>query len=166
MFGIEQLTTSVNGLSRETKLLRLTVAEHTSALQSLTAVLRRFLGPPSPTGKLIFVLQGEQEMGLVYDVTLPALPEVPEAADVIGGRLSLKFDGVDQPVIETAVGQKFVNGVIVAQGAIVDVSFSFVDDAGNVSVNPLVLPTFTATDTIPPPDAVDGLAVTLIGEQA
>jgi hypothetical protein len=50
------------------------------------------------------------------------------------------------------------------QGPTAKVSFVHVDDAGNESANPLALPEFQVSDTVPPPDAVDGFALVATGE--
>jgi hypothetical protein len=104
-------------------------------------------------------------MALVYSASLPSLPDVPEAADVVRGELKLKYDGVDQPAVETARDATAVE-IRVAQGVLVEASFGFVDDAGNPSANPVVAQPFTAIDTIAPPDAVGGLGFTLVSEEA
>lgn len=134
-------------------------------LKYIARGVRRLNGPPSPVGQLTFRQTSKENSMLVYELDLPKTPSVPEAADVVGGRIRLSFDGADAQVVETAKDQTLAT-VKVKQGATVDASFVFVDDAGNESKNPLVLPQFTATDTIPPPDAVEGFGARLVSEEA
>ena len=101
---------------------------------------------------------------LTYSVDLPSLPDVPAAADVVKGVLQLIFNGVAQPPIDTTVGQTTIDSVEIEQDTQVEGNFVFMDDAGNVSHSPTVLTPFTATDTIPPPDAVGGLGMHAVSE--
>ena len=89
------------------------------------------------------------------------LPVVPELTDVVSQKFEVVVDGV-ATVQELAVGVD-VAEFEVSQNSNVDLSLSYVDDAGNVSSK--VTQSFVALDTIAP-DAPGAFGeITLIGER-
>jgi len=111
------------------------------------------LRPPKP-GAITVKLKGENQM-LNYQITYPA----PTSPDVVGWNLSVTIDGaVDERTGELS---ESVIKFSAMDGQLVELSFAFVDDAGNVST-PRSL-SFVAKDTIPP-DAPEDFQVTLVSE--
>lgn len=106
-------------------------------------------------------------MGMVFSFALPTeLPDSPQSADVVGGRVRFTVNGTEHS-FATEKGQASLGNIDIKQDALVGPQeFVFVDDAGNVSANPLVLPEFTVVDNIAPSDPVEGFAVASVGEVA
>lgn len=160
MFGIESLTRAVD---RNTA----AVDRHTTALYALGELLERMIGPPSPAGQFRLNQMGKDSGMLVYNADLPQLPaDHPQAADTVSGRIRLFYDDVEQPAIDTPLGATVHEGIRIPEGTRVRGQFAFVDNSGNESTNPTVLTEFTASDTIPPPDAEGGFGLTAVAEEA
>jgi hypothetical protein len=154
-----------------------TLSVHCPALDAVADELRRGRliaahqagWPPAadPQGTIAFRLTGEAPMSrLVYEFALPPVPTGDAAAaDIRQQELTLTVDNVAQAPLIVGLEQTTIRAAV-PQGSRVSASFRYIDDAGNGSANPLVLPEFEAVDTIPPPDPVGGLGTTLIGEVA
>jgi hypothetical protein len=110
---------------------------------------RDWIGTVPNPGTLRVSVTGEYGMGLRYKVLLPT---GDDQTDVVGGRLTHTnvMAGVSTTAtIDTALGQTEVDGLVADQDTEVSLSFTYVDDAGNVSSTPSVL-TLMLQDTIPP----------------
>jgi len=131
----------------------------TVAIGQLNKTLRRFFPVPTP-GSLKITVIGESQMAnmLGFKIVLPELP--PEPNDIVGGEVTVVIGGGDPQIIPTTKEQTEVIDLSGEQGAEVQVSFVYIDDAGNKSEEASTL-TETLVDTIPPatPGAL-GLAVT------
>ena len=97
---------------------------------------------------------------LIFDVVLPAIPEAP--SDIVGGRLTYVIAEVEAVVVDTAVGQEKVEVLRGNDGDTVALSFVWVDDAGNESVEPSTLEA-VLVDTFPPPNPGE-LGIVVTGE--
>lgn len=139
-------------LTADRKLLKL-LGRLVRAVEGIERHLRKTV---NPTGPVHFrQVPGDNRMSQIF-VTLPQLPDHPESGDVVKGELTPTVNGEVGSVIETAVGQEEAFLGDFAEDVALSVSFVFVDNAGNKSVNPLVAE-YTVSDTTPPPDAVEGL---------
>lgn len=140
----------------------------TSAIEALTVQVKRIADsltrPPNPIGPFRARLISEGNHMLIYEFDLPQLP-AGNHPDVTHGRVALTFNGEVQPEVKTEIGQAVLSPVKIEQGTNVAGDFAFVDDAGNPSANPTELTPFTASDTIPPPDAVGGFGARMVGEE-
>jgi hypothetical protein len=134
-------------------------------LKRIERLLKRIAGAENPVGQLTATLISEENEMLIYNFALPQLPDPSNPGDTAKGLVRLSFGGVEQASVETTVGQVSLDGVRIPQGAVVTGSFVFVDDAANESAVPVVLTEFTASDTIPPPDATGTFSATLVGEE-
>ena len=134
--------------------------------RELTRIRRRYLGPITPLAGFSIRVTGETDMGKMrHEFDLPPLQtEHPDAADVVGGQVRLKFDGVDQPPIPTAKDQLLLGDVDIDKGVTVSAAFGWMDDDGNFSQNPTVLPDFVVADNVAPPDPVAGFGVRAVAE--
>lgn len=133
--------------------------ELTGAIEQLNKTLRRFFPVPTP-GSLKITVIGESQMAnmLGFKIVLPELP--PEPNDIVGGEVTVIIGGGEPQIIPTTKDQVEIVDLSGEQGAQVQVSFVYIDDAGNKSEEASTL-TETLVDTIPPatPGAL-GLAVT------
>jgi len=103
-------------------------------------------------------------MGIKYVVNLPALPEKEsDAAEIAGGQLTLK-NGDQESVISTQKDQTVVEGLSGEQNSTVDLSFVWVDDAGNPSDTPLTA-SGVLLDTFAPVNPTGVLGITTVGEE-
>jgi hypothetical protein len=102
-------------------------------------------------------------MFIVYDVAIPPLQDVPEAADVSHGEIRFQSDPA-QEAVSVSKGAAVHSGVKLLKNVPVIASFGWMDDDGNFSANPTTLPEFTPTDTVAPPDPVEGFGFTATGE--
>lgn len=144
--------------------------EHTGpALDSIAKSLDRYVRhqtgypkPPNPFNGLNFYLSGDPAMPRLF-VSLPQVPaDHPESDDVVSGELTLKVGDAEPQVIATELGQaEYEVGELPAEDTVLSASFSFVDNAGLRSANPLTA-SYTVADTTPPPDAVDGLGFKVV----
>jgi len=99
---------------------------------------------------------------LRFNVQLPAMP--PEPNDIDGGELVVAIDGEPQEPMATEKGQTVVEGFAGAPGTEVELSFVYLDSAGNALDMPSVI-NQELVDTISPPD--DGkLGIALGGKIA
>jgi hypothetical protein len=132
----------------------------TKSIDGLNSTIKRvFFKPPNP-GPLRITATGELQMAnmLGFKIVLPELP--PEPNDIVSGELTVSIGTGEAQVIPTTKEQTEIVGLSGEQGAEVNVSFVYVDDAGNRSEEASSL-LETLVDTIPPatPGAL-GLAVT------
>jgi hypothetical protein len=164
MLGIPDLTRAVINLGLRMERVSTRLSE---AIDAHTKALYRLMGPPAPQGPITFRVTGEADMAIVYEADLPQLPaDHPQNADVVRGEIRLQFDGAAQAPIETAIGATTHAGIRVPEGTLVSGEFVFIDNASNPSVNPVALAPFTASDTVPPPDAEGGFGLRAVGEEA
>lgn len=84
---------------------------------------------------------------LTFKINLPAEPTEPN--DIASGELTVTIAGGTPTVMPTAKGQIEVVGLTGNQGDSVEVTFAYIDDAGNRSVQPSGL-NVVLSDTIPP----------------
>lgn len=134
-------------------------------LKEVLRLLKRIAGATDPIGLIAFKQTGEDNNMLGYKVTLPTLdPNDPQSKDVVKGLLRLVLNDTPQPDIETAPGQLVIDEFPIEQGTSVAGDFVFVDDAGNLSKNPVAIVPFTASDTIPPPNPIGGVGFENISE--
>lgn len=111
-------------------------------------------------GPIRAVLTGESDMlDITFKVQLPEEPTEPN--DIVGGKLTVAINGEEQE-FDTVKGQTEVDGLVGPQGAAVDLSFVYVDDAGNESVQPSTA-SVVLEDTVPPANP-GTLGVTITGE--
>ena len=131
----------------------------TSSINGLNATLRRLFQPPDP-GPLQIVVTGDSDMAsmLGFKILLPELP--PEPNDIVNGELTVQIGEATPSIIATAKEQTEITGMSGEQGVMVNVSFVYVDDAGNRSEEASTI-SIILVDTIPPatPGAL-GLTVT------
>ena len=145
------------------KKIRKAVEANTAAMLTLAKAVRLLAGPPSGIGPFYIEIVGENEM-LVARVKLPSIPEGTPEGEVVAGKLVLVVNGNEQTT-DTLPGQEFVEGLTFNDGDKVSGSFSFVDNAGNVSLTPKTFDEVELKDTIPVEPTGDfGIEVT--GEQA
>jgi hypothetical protein len=123
------------------------------------------VGPLNPLTPLTFTQTGEEMGSIIYDVAIPPLQDVPEAADVVQGEIRFASDPAQEKVI-VPLGTSVQSGVKLLKGVPVVASFGWLDDDGNFSKNPTTLPEFTPSDTVAPPDPVEGFGLTATGEEA
>lgn len=125
----------------------------------LVKYLKFLIGSFSKKGKLEYKLIEENEMGLVYNVFLPA----NETPDVVKRTLKVSVDGVDK-LVEVEPSVSLVTLDPIKDNSSVVLTLQDTDDAGNVSEwsEPL---SFTALDTIVP-SAPGKISVKLISEVA
>jgi hypothetical protein len=96
---------------------------------------------------------------LTYEATLPT---VPAGTDVTSQRFSVVEDGVaqaEQTLAKDATTATFE----VTQGASVDLSLTYVDDAGNVSAPRTQ--SFVAQDSLPPDAPGDFQEIKVVSER-
>ena len=131
----------------------------TKSINGLTTTLKRFFQLPDP-GPLQIVVTGDSDMAsmLGFKILLPALP--PEPNDIVHGELTIQIGESTPSIIATAKEQTEVTGLSGEQDTTVNVSFVYIDDAGNRSEDASTI-SEVLVDTIPPatPGAL-GLAVT------
>lgn len=112
----------------------------------LTQLLDRLRNLPDPD-PITITITAENGAMLTFKINLP--PEPTEASDIESGELTVTVGGGTPAVIPTVKGQTEVAGLTGNQGDTVEVTFAYVDDAGNRSVHPSSL-SVELTDTIPP----------------
>lgn len=142
-------------------------AKGTDRLVSVLERIERKLGlivsaltiPPRP-GTISLKVTGENRNMIQFSVQLPALPTEPN--DIAKGELTVKVGDGEPTVHEVAKDQTEVTGLEGAQDATVELTFTYIDDAGNRSANPAVFTT-TLADTVPPADP-GALGVVVTGE--
>lgn len=159
--NISKAARAIPKIAKELKRIR-------KSLDDLLDILDPLSDVPNPVGPLTATLISEEDGMLIYDFTpLPQLADPSNPGDTANGLVRLSFDGVTQTPIETTIGQTTLTGVRIPQGAVVDASFVFVDDATppNESLTPVVMPQFTANDTLPPSDPTGTLGAQLVGEE-
>lgn len=167
--AIDRLTAMVKLVADETGLVVDELFSMRKVLEKIEGHLREPEGPPSPTHGFSLTSIGEEkgQEGMptftLYRVTIPEATG-PNSDDVVAGRILVAVDGEPQLDVDTPKGPTTFEPLKLEQGKVAKVGFVHVDDAGNQSANPLYLPEFTPSDTVPPPDAVDGVGLTAIGE--
>lgn len=124
---------------------------------SLKGTVTFLNGPPMP-GPITITLVSEDGTMLVYDVTLPAAG----AADVVSRELTVTLGDGDATLIALPADCVLYPGLRVEQDTPVSLSLEDVDDAGNHS--PARVLTFTAADTLAPPQPGE-MGVTLVAEE-
>lgn len=142
---------------------RKAVEANTAAMLELAKAVRLLAGPPAGIGPFYIEIVGENEM-LVARVKLPSIPEGTPEGEVIAGKLVLVVNGNEQTT-DTLPGQEFVEGLTFNDGDKVSGSFSFVDNAGNVSLTPKTFDEVELKDTIPVEPTGD-FGIEITGEQA
>lgn len=128
------------------KKTRKAVEANTAAMLTLAKAVRLLAGPPAGIGPFYIEITGDNGM-LVARVKLPSIPEGTPEGEVVSGRLVLTVNGAEQTT-ETTPGQEFVEGLQFNDGDKVSGSFSFVDNAGNVSLTPKTFDEVELKDTI------------------
>jgi len=104
---------------------------------------------PSP-GLIVPIRTGERSnMQIQYNIQLPALPA--DSSDIDHGELTIVTNGGAPDVRTVAKDATSVDGLVGPLNAVVDLSFVYVDAAGNKSASPAVA-TVTLVDTFPPPN--------------
>lgn len=131
--------------------------------------LKRRFGPGDPRF-LDLEITGEQYPSSVKEKPMAdkilfnvVLPPWPEGSDIQYGELTVEVDGVEAVTEKVEPGTTEVPGFSGPQGSTVKLTFAYVDDAGNRSVNPA---TFAATleDIVPPADP-GALGIVITGEE-
>jgi len=128
------------------KKTRKAVEANTAAMLTLAKAVRLLAGPPAGIGPFYIEIIGDNGM-LVARVKLPSIPEGTPEGEVVAGRLVLTVNGAEQTT-ETTPGQEYVEGLQFNDGDKVSGSFSFVDNAGNVSLTPKTFDEVELKDTI------------------
>lgn len=117
---------------------------------------------PDPSAIQVKV-KGEVKMALVFSVLLP---EGDDMTDVAFGMLTVNrvlAGEAQESTHRVEIGQSAVDGLVGDQDTVVDLSFVWVDDAGNSSANPAT-GSFELSDNIPPADP-GSLSVLVTGEE-
>lgn len=140
-----------------------------TAIATLERTLRRaMLGVPSPiTGFSLRLVQELKEPNMpTFNLYEASIPEAsgPNSADVTAGCILVQLDGGEVTHVHTPKGPATFSNLKLEQGKTARIGFVHVDDAGNHSSNPLYLPDFPVSDTVPPPDATEGFGLTPTGE--
>lgn len=125
--------------------------------QDIVRLMKQSIGAPKP-GSLNLVVESEMAGKLQFKVVLPVWPV---GADIESGELTVDVAGVVS-TIPVAMDQAEVTGLEGDQDAAVDLSFVYIDDAGNRSANPSVF-SGTLVDNIAPQDA-GTLGIEVTGE--
>jgi hypothetical protein len=115
--------------------------------------------PPKP-GDLELSVTGESENMLNFNISLPAAPAEPN--DIVKSVLTYKIGETDAVTVELEKTATEVADLQGNEGDVVDISFVYVDNAGNQSQTPSTLQV-TLVDTIPPADP-GTLGVNVVGE--
>lgn len=145
------------------KKYRKAMQDNTAAIRELTKAIKQLAGPTSGTGVLWLELIGENGM-LQGRVKLPSVPEGTPAGEVVSGKLVLTVNGTPQE-FDTTPGQEYQEGLSFNEGDLVSGSFTFTDNAGNVSKTPKTFDEIEVKDTFAvEPDGEFGLEIT--GETA
>ena len=127
-----------------------------AVVRALEDVLAAYRRPPTP-GPLSVKIAREQDMALIYEVTLPP----PGAADVTIRELTVTVAG-GAPAVSDLGPEEAPPEIAAEPGQDVELSLCDVDDAGNRSEVSVL--SFTASDTLPPP-APGQLGVTVVREE-
>lgn len=143
----DRLVTALEGIERQLGLIVLALTK--------PGVTR----PPNP-GKIRGKITGETEDMVTFKIKLPALPE--DARDIASGELTVTIAGGEPTVTPVAKDATEVDGLSGEKDSTVELSFTYVDAAGNRSVHAATA-SITLTDTIPPPDP-GALGVVITGE--
>tara|TARA_R110000868_G_scaffold20153_7_gene85614 strand:+ start:7766 stop:8437 length:672 start_codon:yes stop_codon:yes gene_type:complete len=125
--------------------------------QDIVRLMKQSIGAPKP-GSLNLVVESEMAGKLQFKVVLPVWPV---GTDIESGELTVDVAGVVLTV-PVAMDQAEVTGLEGDQDAAVDLSFVYIDDAGNRSANPSVF-SGTLVDNIAPQDA-GTLGIEVTGE--
>lgn len=98
---------------------------------------------------------------ITFDVQLPALPDDP-TNEIASGELTIVVDGGAPDVRAVARDATLVTGLSGPQDSTVELSFVYIDNAGNKSATPSTA-SVVLTDTVPPPNP-GALGVVVTGE--
>jgi len=139
-----------------------------ASVNKLTATVKRLVKPPNPGPLKLRITEEvlkshtpnkDQAMAdiLNFTIQLPAPPQEPN--DIVNGQLTVQI-GDETQVVMTSKAQTEVVGLSGVQDAIVNLSFVYIDDSGNMSAEPSTL-IGTLVDTFAPPaPGVLGLIIT------
>jgi len=154
---IAALQATASALANNTLAVNLNTATGQQTNKLLAELLERLRNLPDP-GPVSLTITAENQNVLTYKINLPSEPAEPN--DIASGELTITVNGQTPAVVATTKGQTEVDGLSGEQGDTVEVTFAYIDDAGNRSVHPSVL-NVTLADTIPPADpGALGLEVT------
>ena len=146
----EEVVTAIDGsaASRDAHLVMLI-----ESLNTINSTLKRFFKPQDPK-PVKLVITGESEMAnmLGFKIVLPTLP--PEPNDIVSGELTVQVGAGEAAVVATTKQQTEVVDLAGEEGATVNVSYVYVDNAGNRSETASTL-SVVLVDTIAP--AVPGV---------
>jgi len=119
-----------------------------SRLDHLERLIKKLFSyrTPNPTS-ISLTVKGENMDQLGFEVSVPRAP----GSDIVGGELRVKIGTGEEQIFPTTPEQTEVTGLTGPQGAKYQLSFVYIDDAGNRSKIPSVL-SGVLTDTIPPPN--------------
>jgi hypothetical protein len=145
------------------KTVSVTLVVVQDSLNRLEKKLAKLLLPiPGQFGKLTLIAEDSANM-LIYTIPLPPVPS--PKVDVVSGRFSKNGE-----VIQTVDIASLDSGTVVVSdefsavdGEIVNLEYTHIDDAGNVS-EPMTF-AFVATDTIPPNAPAPFGALNLVREE-
>ena len=119
------------------------------------------LGVQTPSGLMVVQLRSES-MANVLTYTYSVSVAAPVDADVVSRILVVTVNGVEQPANALAGDATDLGAIEAPQGALVVLSLTDVDDAGNKSVPATI--EFTAEDTLAPAQP-GAFTVTLVSEK-
>lgn len=128
-----------------------------TSTHDIVRLMKQSIGAVKP-GTLNLVVESEMAGKLQFKVLLPVWPV---GADIVSGELTVDVAGVVS-TIPVVMDQVEVTDLEGDQDATVDLSFVYVDDVGNKSVNPSVF-SGTLVDNIAPQDA-GTLGIEVTGE--
>jgi hypothetical protein len=121
-----------------------------SVLKSIDRKLGRILDilDTKNPGPLKLIQTGDKNGMITFKVQLPELPT--DSSDIESGELTVTVAGVPS-VYQTAKNDTEVTGLSGPKNANVDLSFVYIDAAGNRSANPSIA-SGVLVDTFPPPN--------------
>lgn len=125
--------------------------------ENIVRLMKQSIGAVKPRS-LNLVVESEMAGKLQFKVLLPVWPV---GADIQSGELTVDVAGAVS-TIPVAMDQAEVTDLEGDQDAAVDLSFVYIDDAGNRSVSASIF-SGTLVDTIAPPDA-GSLGIEVTGE--
>lgn len=160
--GFQNLVTLLRGINvNQVNALN----RNTDQLKRIADLLQRAIGPPVPRF-VRYKYIGETTVGQKHFMQIEfdweLIPNL-DTADIDHIEVAVVRDGAAPEIVSVAKDQTstVVEGEV---GSVLGVSIYGKDAAGNPSAVPAVIPDFTVTDTLPPPN-ITGLNMKVVGER-